>query len=723
MIVILWLLALAGLTSATRIYKQSINPERCNKSATGLFVVESFYPPKKYISIIGKQTYLSTYVETSMNYTVYTPEMKYPPRINTTNHMSAWGVSVRTTNRPFRDLANCTHRRVSKKYVWVLCDKDNLQALAERNDVYWITSIPYIHLNSIESRRLLTGNIDLSSSTWNGTGTKILVSDSGLDTKHCAFYDNHPVQLNSFAENNHKKILGYKSSVNDFVSLDRSHGTSTCHAAAGFPCLSQSGVAPYAKLAFLDMSTGDEYLTLPSNFDVLIDDAISHGIYVHSASWGSSTNGFYTDLDGIMDEIGYDNPNFVTVVAAGNDGPLGKVGSPASAKSVVSVGAAYSRPEDYFPTSPTYTYELQASFSSIGPLRDGRRAPLVLAPGVLVQAARGLPPPSLDNHANYHRVSGTSFATPAIAGLVLLYQQRYKSLHGGALPPSALVRAMLIAHARPATAIQGGVGSLSSYGTPIVDFDSMVDILGVVTSSIQRYCILVNSTEPVPTEWSLGFSWTEPRAHPGSSVTIINNLDLYVIAENGVFLGQAVDAVNTFGKLKFQSQNIRILVEAQVLSTINQQFAIHIKGKGVASECAGTCFPTEFETCTGGKRICQPDGLFSTCKAQTCPDGFCGADCTTPCGLPCSIPNGVGALNNNTCLPTSCTHPYFLTNTSCACLNGTAIECEQGWGACNQDSFVCVATEPPPNIIAMGSIASNDLIAYLIVFVVMLWVY
>ena len=719
--VYLWALSCADARreqSRTKIHGLDVDFKPCNRSQRGLFIVTSFTPPRRVKSIIDKGVYLTDYVDSSMNYTVYEPSMKYPPDLNTTNHFRNWGVSVRTDNQRFRMRnTTCTIQRASRRHVWVLCDEDHLVELANRTDVYWISSIPYIDVNSIASRRLLTGNTTPPPTMWNGTGTIVLVSDTGLDVNHCAFYDAaNSVQYNSYAPNAHNKIVGIKTSVSDFIALAGAHGTATASVAVGAPCVGESGVAPFAKLAFLDMSTNDQYLYLPPDFENVLEDAISHGVSVHSASWGTATNGAYTDLDNMFDTVSYENPRFVHVVSAGNSGPSGKVGSPGSAKSPISTGSAYSRPEDYFPTSSSYTYQLQSRFSSVGPLADGRRAPLVLAPGESVNSAHALAPPSVPNQANYGRKSGTSLSAPGIAGLVLLLQQRYKTLHSGILPLSSLITATLIAHTYAATAVDGGGGSLTSYGTPIMDWESMIDLEGIITTSFLRYCFIINSTESVPRDWVIAIAWTDPPAHPGSSQTLINNLDMYIINENGELIGESKDLINSFDRIVVPAQNIRIVVYANAIDTVNQYFSIHIRGKGVASECAGTCLPTEFQACTGGKRMCTFQGDFSACKKQECDTGYCGETCSTICGFPCSIEHGTGALNNGTCLAQTCEHPYFLTDSGCACLPGTAVTCSYGWGACT-NNLVC--SNPPQLRANTASITIYDLRVYAIIGIVL----
>ena len=90
---------------------------------------------------------------------------------------------------------------------------------------------------------------------------------------------------------------------------------------------------------------------------------------------------FCSDIDAFM----ADNDDFLVLVAAGNsgrDGPL-SVGSPATAKNCVAVGATDNVPATSGGSSP----DSIAVFSSLGPTDGGRIKPDVTAPGAPVASA------------------------------------------------------------------------------------------------------------------------------------------------------------------------------------------------------------------------------------------------------------------------------------------------------------------------------------------------
>ncbi len=128
------------------------------------------------------------------------------------------------------------------------------------------------------------------------------------------------------------------------------------------------------------------------------------------------------------------------VAAAGNDG--GSVLFPASHPAVVAVGAV-----DRF--------RIRASFSNRGPELE------LVAPGVQVLA----PAPS----GGFATVSGTSFASPMVAGAAALYMSRYGSLNQ-AWPSPDQVRTCLTATAEDL----GPTGRDDEYGYGLVRADRVL---------------------------------------------------------------------------------------------------------------------------------------------------------------------------------------------------------------------------------------------------------
>ena len=147
--------------------------------------------------------------------------------------------------------------------------------------------------------------------------------------------------------------------------------------------------------------------------------AVAQGADVVSMSLGGDADDGTNPLSQAVNELS-EGSDTLFVIAAGNSGPdASTVSSPGSARDALTVGAV---DDD----------DAMASFSSRGPLvRSGGLKPEVSAPGVDIIAARsagtslGTP---VDDY--YTSLSGTSMATPHVAGLAAILKQEHPSWDG-----------------------------------------------------------------------------------------------------------------------------------------------------------------------------------------------------------------------------------------------------------------------------------------------------
>ena len=243
-----------------------------------------------------------------------------------------------------------------------------------------------------------------------GEGQIVAVADTGLDREHPDFAD----------------------SIVDVVALGRpgdasdphGHGTHVAGSVLGRGTASGGvvrGTAPRARLFFQSVLDTDGGLGgLPLDLGDLFEQAYQAGARIHNNSWGAATESAYTFNSIEVDEFVAHRRDMLIIISAGNEGQARdrfhtqpgfvdwlSIGSPASAKNVLTVGASrssrtegglsvltYGQAFGKFPQPPIADEKVSgdpeglAAFSSRGPCDDRRIKPDVVAPGTDILSTR-----------------------------------------------------------------------------------------------------------------------------------------------------------------------------------------------------------------------------------------------------------------------------------------------------------------------------------------------
>ncbi len=264
-----------------------------------------------------------------------------------------------------------------------------------------------------------------------GTGVTVAVLDTGVDATHPDL-TGRVAEARNFAET---------PDARDTVG----HGTHVASTIAGSGAASAGryrGVAPDATL--LDGKVCEDFgcseSAILAGMQWAAVDKRADVINMSLGGWdGPETDPLEEAVGTLTAQTGA-----LFVIAAGNDGVDGSVGSPASADAALAVGAV-DRDDDL------------ADFSSRGPrVGDDALKPDITAPGVDIVAARSAHGQIGDPVGDrYVTASGTSMATPHVAGAAALLAQRHPDWAAGQL------KSTLMASARPhpeQTAYQQGAG-------------------------------------------------------------------------------------------------------------------------------------------------------------------------------------------------------------------------------------------------------------------------
>ncbi|MFF9688349.1 S8 family serine peptidase [Streptomyces sp. NPDC014623] len=239
---------------------------------------------------------------------------------------------------------------------------------------------------------------------FDGKGTTVAVLDTGIDATHPDVKD---------------RITRSKSFVPGEEVVDKhGHGTHVASTIAGSGAASggaDKGVAPEADL-LVGKVLSDGGSGADSGIIEAMEWAKAEGADVVSMSLGSSIPDDGTDLMAqAVDALSADGgPLFV--IAAGNAYGAGTIGSPGSAASALTIAAVDKQ-------------DGRAAFSSMGPLvRSHGLKPDLSAPGVDINAAASQSVPGIEGM--YQQMSGTSMATPHVAGAAAILKQRHPEWSG-----------------------------------------------------------------------------------------------------------------------------------------------------------------------------------------------------------------------------------------------------------------------------------------------------
>jgi len=166
--------------------------------------------------------------------------------------------------------------------------------------------------------------------------------------------------------------------------------------------------------------------------------------------------------------------------------------------------------------------DAMTGFSSFGPVQDGRVKPEISSFGSGVFS-------TMPNNA-YALNTGTSIATPGVSGSVALLVQRYKELNANSLPPSTLIKNIVL-------------NGADDFGNPGPDYKfgyGRINALRAVRFLEQNRYVLnnvttggnndINITVPAgAARLRVMLTWNDPAGTANANPALVNNLNLSVI--------------------------------------------------------------------------------------------------------------------------------------------------------------------------------------------------
>lgn len=422
-----------------------------------------------------------------------------------------------------------------------------------------------------------------------GEGQIIAVLDTGLDYDNCYFAEadgsappiNTGTPAGGFNWTNinpsRRKVIAYDflyscaqfpgapycENPSDPAAYDNhGHGTHAAAAAAadrGTPIVHDYGdaIAPGAKLVIQDaglspddVCTSRPGIGCPVTLTPILDQAYKQGVRIHSNSWGDhgAPTASYSQATRDLDAFVYSHPDMLVVFNVGNFGspgipPASTLSSPGCAKNSLQVGGTR---QDYRDDS------VLASYTLLGPARDGRIKPDVVGPAFVLAADSDLDITTKKCDLSFQ--PGTSWSSPTIAGAAALVRQYYTDgfYPSGFATPSdrftpsaALLKATIIAATRrvPTRAVYNSSDQDAmpvpspeqGWGFPVLDdalyFPGDRSHLKVVEGEVSAgetntLHLQVNAGTPLRAV----LVWTDPpgNVNLGPTPNLVNDLDLRI---------------------------------------------------------------------------------------------------------------------------------------------------------------------------------------------------
>ncbi|MCC6278441.1 MAG: S8 family serine peptidase [Oligoflexia bacterium] len=420
-----------------------------------------------------------------------------------------------------------------------------------------------------------------------GQGQKVAVADTGLDVGNSQLLlKDFQGQLDSVYALGFFGITAFQKWNLPRWSDPQGHGTHVSGSVVGNGALSGGrirGGAYGAKLVFEHLWNAllNNIFITPDFNKLFVKAHVEKGATVHSNSWGAARDlGSYDMMSSKVDDVAWNNPDLLIVFAAGNSGQdldrdghidPGSVSSPGTAKNVLTVGASKNLANfggiqeqmkglrdgaRKWGVEPLASSRLSdnpggmAAFSSVGPTRDGRIKPEIVAPGTNIVSLQSQHKRSSKLWGAYNQhyayAGGTSMATPLTSGAAAVSREYLQSI-GVTRPSAALLKASMLHTAFDLFPGQFGFGKGQEFQTPRpntnegfgrVDLEKMVTLKrenlidereGLATGGMRNYQFYAKQGQKI----QVTLVYTDAPGSAGAAQALVNDLDLSVVDQGG----------------------------------------------------------------------------------------------------------------------------------------------------------------------------------------------
>ena len=450
-----------------------------------------------------------------------------------------------------------------------------------------------------------------------GEGVVFSVADDGLDSSHPELagrivdrIEYGPTALEAEGHGTHVAgILGGKGAPigpfgvrEDARGLDLGLGVAPGVRFVDQPIIATSGLGGFPP---------------DGGFGTVTGDAVRAGAVGWNASWtdGGGAGVGYVANAAVLDALVRDADTrtegaqpFSLVFSAGNSGgPANKITSPKELKNGIVVASSRGHRAGDVDTI--------SSFSSRGPARDGRIVPTITAPGETIASSRATVTsvscntPLAEGLGFYATCSGTSMASPQVAGSVALVHEWYGK-QAGAAPSPALAKALLVNGAQDLKApdvpnpVEGwGRVDLRRTFDPTTS-RVLVDQSVVLSGRGDAHELEIEAVDPAK-PLRVTVVWTDVPGPVGVSRALVNDLDLLVTGAGGAYAGNDfVDGESVAGGVPDRLNN----VENVWLPTASGRYTVSVVAADLPADGVpgGTVTDQDFALVITNGRVVAP---------------------------------------------------------------------------------------------------------------------
>lgn len=497
-------------------------------------------------------------------------------------------------------------------------EKSNLPQIVDRdNRIFSVYDI-------IDNQAIYITNTNLDASRATKTDHLQIGGSLGLDldgsTMTVGVWDGGPVF------NTHSEFLnsGGSSRVNnnDTTVVDGDTGFSD-HGTHVAGTVGANGTNPNAKGMATNISiesynwindTSEMLLEASDIFNPMLLSNHSYGAPVQSPDGNIIPNwimGAYTQDAATLDEILYNNPFYLPVFSAGNDGQTSYSGGLLNGFDKLTLdklsknNLVVANANPSVNSSGDITSLVINPNSSRGPSDDLRIKPDISGDGTNVFSP-------IAGTNSYDTYSGTSMSAPNVTGSLALLQEYYFQLNNQYMR-SSTVKGLVCHTAYTHNTMQAvpnptfGWGFLDAEASAVLieestTNESIIAELSLTQNTTYTYDFNVSNNEPI----RASICWTDPKGTPVNNVlnsstpTLVNDLDIRIIKSDGtvylpwklelsIFTGfspvKADNSVDNIERIDINNPETGsyqlVVTHKGTLSNINQDFSLILSGEGI----------------------------------------------------------------------------------------------------------------------------------------------